>query len=62
MREGRDGRSASTLRRDERILRPVLAIIGSIALHAPRTHDVRRVLSELAASRSSATWRWRTTA
>src|ERR1700691_2686645 len=49
MREGRDGRSASTLRRDERILRPVLAVIGSIPLHALRTHDVRRALSELAA-------------
>ena len=55
MSEGRDGRSASTLRRDDRILRPVLAIIGSIPLHALRTHDVRRALSELAASRSSAT-------
>ena len=55
MREGRDGRAASTLRRDERILRPVLALIGSIPLHALRTHDVRRALSELAASRSSAT-------
>ena len=55
MSEGRDGRSPSTLRRDERILRPVLAIIGSIPLHALRTHDVRRALSELAASRSSAT-------
>jgi len=55
MREGRDGRSPSTLRRDERILRPVLAIIGGIPLHALRTHDVRRALSELAASRSSAT-------
>jgi hypothetical protein len=30
MREGRDGRSPSTLRRDERILRPVLASIGSL--------------------------------
>jgi integrase len=55
MREGRDGRSARTLRRDELILRPVLASIGGIPLHALRTHDVRRVLSELAASRSSAT-------
>src|SRR5215469_4472156 len=55
MSEGRDGRSASTLRRDERILRPVLASIGSIPLHALRTHDVRRALSELATSRSSAT-------
>jgi integrase len=55
MREGRDGRSPSTVRRDERILRPVLAIIGSTPLHALRTHDVRRALSELAASRSSAT-------
>ena len=55
MSEARDGRSASTLRRDDRILRPVLAIIGSIPLHALRTHDVRRALSELAASRSSAT-------
>jgi integrase len=54
MREGRDGRAASTLRRDERILRPVLAIIGGIPLHALPTHDVRRALSELAASRSSA--------
>jgi hypothetical protein len=55
MREGRDGRSPSTLRRGERILRPVLAIIGGIPLHALPTHDVRRALSELAASRSSAT-------
>ena len=55
MREGRDGRSARTLRRDELILRPVLASIGGIPLHALRTHDVRRALSELAASRSSAT-------
>ena len=55
MREGREGRSARTLRRDELILRPVLASIGGIPLHALRTHDVRRVLSELAASRSSAT-------
>jgi integrase len=55
MREGRDGRSPSTLRRDERILRPVLATIGGIPLHALRTHDVRRAMSELAASRSSAT-------
>jgi hypothetical protein len=55
MREGRDGRSPSTLRRDERILRPVLVLIGSMLLHALRTHDVRRALSELAASRSSAT-------
>ena len=55
MREGRDGRSASTLRRDERILRPVLALIGSVPLHTLRTHDVRRALSGLAASRSSAT-------
>ena len=55
MREGRDGRSLSTLRRDERILRPVMAIIGGIPLHALRTHDVRRALSELATSRSSAT-------
>jgi len=30
MREGRDGRSARTLRRDELILRPVLAGIGGI--------------------------------
>jgi hypothetical protein len=45
MREGRDGRSPSTLRRDERILRPILAIIGGIPLHALRTHDVRRALS-----------------
>ena len=36
-------------------MRPVLANIGDIPLHALRTHDVRRVLSELAASRSSAT-------
>jgi hypothetical protein len=42
------------LRRDERILRPALALIGSIPLHALRTHDARRALSELAASRSSA--------
>jgi integrase len=55
MREGRDGRSARTLRRDELILRPVLASIGGIPLHALRTHDVRRALSELATSRSSAT-------
>jgi integrase len=55
MREGRDGRSPSTVRRDERILRPMLAIIGGIPLHALRTHDVRRALSGLAASRSSAT-------
>jgi hypothetical protein len=55
MREGRDGRSASTLRRDERILRPVLAVIGSVPLPALRTHDVRRALSELPASRSNAT-------
>jgi hypothetical protein len=48
IREGRDGRSPSTLRRDKRILRPVLAIIGDIPLHALRTHDVRRALSELA--------------
>ena len=41
MREGRDGRSARTLRRDELILRPVLASIGGIPLHALRTHDVR---------------------
>ncbi len=33
----------------------MLALIGSIPLHALRTHDVRRALSELAASRSSAT-------
>jgi integrase len=55
MREGRDGRSARTLRRDELILRPLLASIGGIPLHALRTHDVRRALSELAMSRSSAT-------
>jgi integrase len=55
MREGRDGRSARTLRRDELILRPLLASIGGIPLHALRTHDVRRALSELATSRSSAT-------
>jgi integrase len=55
MREGRDGRSASTLRRDALILRPVLASIGSIPLHALRTHDVWHALSELATSRSSAT-------
>jgi integrase len=55
MQEARDGRSASTLRRDERILRPVLASIGNVPLHALRTHDVRRALSELATSRSSAT-------
>jgi integrase len=55
MREGRDGRSPSTVRRDERILRPMLTLIGSIPLHALRTHDVRQALSELAASRSSAT-------
>jgi hypothetical protein len=40
----RDGPSPSRLRRDERILRPVLAAIGSIPLHALRTHDVRRVV------------------
>ena len=34
MREGRDGRSASTLRRYERILRPVLALIGHPAARA----------------------------
>jgi len=55
LKEGRDGRAPSTVRRDERILRPVLASIGDIPLHALRTHDVRRALSELAASRSSAT-------
>lgn len=55
MREGRDGRSPKTLRRDERIMRPMLAIVGGIPLHALRTHDVRRALSGLAASRSSAT-------
>lgn len=55
LKEGRDGRAPSTVRRDERILRPVLASIGDIPLHALRTHDVRRVLSELAVSRSSAT-------
>jgi len=55
LKEGRDGRASSTVRRDERILRPVLASIGDIPLHALRTHDVRRALSELAGSRSSAT-------
>ena len=55
MSEARDGRSSSTLRRDGQILRPVLASMGSIPLHALRTHDVRRALLELAASRSSAT-------
>jgi hypothetical protein len=55
MKEARDGRSPSTLRRDERILRPVLAAVGSIPLHALRTDDVRRALAELAASRSTAT-------
>jgi integrase len=55
MKEARDGRSPNTLRRDEQILRPVLTSIGSIPLHALRTHDVRRALSELATSRSSAT-------
>jgi hypothetical protein len=34
MREGRDGRSARTLRRDELIQRPLLASIGGIPLHA----------------------------
>ena len=33
----------------------MLTLIGSIPLHALRTHDVRRALSELAALRSSAT-------
>ena len=42
MREGRDGRSARTVRRDELILRPLLASSGGISLHALRTHDVRR--------------------
>jgi hypothetical protein len=55
MHEGRDGRAPSTVQRDGRILRPVLALIGSIPLHALRTHDVRRALSELAAFQSSAT-------
>ena len=54
-KEGRDGRSASTLRRDTRLLRALLASIGGIPLHALRTHDIRRALSQLAASRSSAT-------
>ena len=55
MREGRDGRAASTLRRDAIILRPVLAAIGDVPLHELTTHDVRRALSGMAASKSSAT-------
>lgn len=55
LREGRDGRSPRTVRRDASILKPVLAIIGGIALHELTTHNVRRALTELAKGHSSST-------
>ncbi|MGO9501898.1 MAG: tyrosine recombinase XerC [Streptosporangiaceae bacterium] len=51
----RDGVAASTAKRDQLILKPVLAIIGTVSLRDLTTHDVRKALTELAENHSSAT-------
>jgi integrase len=53
--EGLDGRSAGTVTLYRNVLKPVTAVIGGIELRMLTAHDVRRVLTLLAAGNSSRT-------
>jgi hypothetical protein len=53
--DGLDGRSASTVRLNRDVLKPVAAMIGHVELRKLSARDVRRVLTALADEHSSRT-------
>jgi integrase len=53
--EGLDGRSEETVKLNRNVLKPVVASVGDIELRRLTAHDVRRTLTELAASHASRT-------
>jgi integrase len=55
LREGLDGRSEKTVTLNRHVLQPVVDRIGKVALRELATRDVRRVLTEIAATQSSRT-------
>jgi len=55
LREGLDGRSENTVTMNRHVLQPVVASLGRIQVRQLATRDVRRVLAEIAETRSSRT-------
>lgn len=53
--EGLDGRAEGTVKLYRNVLKPVISSIGDIELRKLTAHDVRRVLTEIAAGNSSRT-------
>jgi len=53
--EGLDGRSEETIKLNRNVLKPVVVYLGDIELRKLTAHDVRRALTNLAASHSSRT-------
>jgi integrase len=54
LREGLDGRAAKTIKKNENVLEPILAVIGARKLRQLSAADVRQALSNMAAEYSSA--------
>jgi integrase len=54
LKEGLDGRSAKTIKKNENVLEPILKIIGGRKLRQLSAADVRQALSKMAAGYSSA--------
>src|SRR5262249_19640535 len=54
LKEGLDGRAAKTIKKNENVLEPILAVIGARKLRQLSAADVRQALSKMAAEYSSA--------
>jgi integrase len=54
LREGLDGRSAKTIKKNENVLEPLLKVVGARKLRQLSAADVRQALSKMAAGYSSA--------
>jgi integrase len=54
LKEGLDGRSAKTIKKNENVLEPILKVVGGRKLRQLSAADVRQALSKMAAEYSSA--------
>jgi integrase len=54
LKEGLDGRSAKTIKKNENVLEPILKVVGARKLRELSAADVRKALSTMAAEYSSA--------
>jgi hypothetical protein len=54
LREGLEGRSARTIKKNENVLEPLLKVVGARKLRQLSAADVRQALSTMAAGYSSA--------